>query len=137
MIVEVAGRRYPVKQLEDLSMRHAAQLQFELRSGAFDRITDLRTMEDIAAFLVEWGLLSRAERANHPNAMFLTCFVVWASRVSAGDDVSLLEAVDVPHHQVSWIREPSDRQEAPSPKAQGGRSGNARPARRKAAKRKR
>lgn len=129
MLLQIGGKRYPVRSLEDLSLRLAAQLQHELGSGAFDRITSVRSMDELRDVLGEWGNLPKAEKVRHPEAMFLTCLTIWASRSMAGEDLSLLDAVDVPMSAVEWIREPSDRAEVSGPKAQpGARSGNARPA---------
>ena len=133
MLLQIGDKRYPVRDLEQLSLRLAAQLQHELASGTFDRITSVRSMDDLRGVLGTWGNLPKAEKVRHPEAMFLTCLTVWASRAMAGEDLSLLDAVDVPMSAVEWIREPSDRQEAPGPKARpGGQSGHARQAPRRA-----
>ena len=129
MLLQIGDKRYPVRDLEQLSLRLAAQLQHELASGSFDRITSVRSMDDLRGVLGTWGNLPKAEKVRHPEAMFLTCLTVWASRAMAGEDLSLLDAVDVPMSAVDWIREPSDRAAASGPKARpAGRSGNARPA---------
>ena len=131
MLLQIGEKRYPVRNLDDLSLKLAAQLQHELGSGEFDRITSVRSMDELRDLLGEWGNLPKAEKVRHPEGMFLTCLTIWATRSMAGDDLSLMDAVDVPMSSVDWIREPSDRQETPGPKAQAGRSGNARPAHRK------
>lgn len=109
MLIEIDGRRYPVKRIEDLELRHIAQLQFELGSGDFNSITTLRTLADIKAALGGWDKLSKAEKAEHPDGIFLTCFTVWAARRLAGEDLTLMEAISVPAASIRTIAEPSDR----------------------------
>ncbi len=109
MLIEIDGRRYPVKRIEDLELRHVAQLQYELGSGAFDGITSLRTLADIKAALGGWGTLSKAERAEHPDGIFLTCFTVWAARRLAGEDLTLMEAISVPAASIRMVAEPGDK----------------------------
>lgn len=111
MLIEIDGRRYPVKRIEDLELRHVAQLQFELGSGDFNSITTLRTLADIKAALGGWDKLSKAEKAEHPDGIFLTCFTVWAARRLAGEDLTLMEAISVPAASIRTIVEPSDRGE--------------------------
>lgn len=133
MLLQYGGQRYPVRSLDDLTLKHAAQLQHELGSGAFDGITSVRTMEDVRDVLGRWGNLPKAEKVRHPEAMFLTCLTLWATLTLAGEDVTLMKAIDVKLDTIEWIREPSDRQEAPGPKARpGGQSGHARQAPRRA-----
>ena len=108
MLIEIDGRRYPVAGIEDLELRHIAQLQYELGSGEFDGITSLRTVDQIKAEFGRWGNLSKAERAIDPNALFLTCFTVWAARNLAGERLTLMEAISVPAASLRIIAEPSD-----------------------------
>ena len=108
MLIEIDGRRYPVAGIEDLELRHIAQLQYELGSGEFDGITSLRTVDQIKAEFGRWGNLSKAERATDPNALFLTCFTVWAARNLAGERLTLMEAISVPASALRIIAEPSD-----------------------------
>ena len=138
MLIEIAGKRYPLKRVEDLELRHVAQLQHELGSGQFDGITSLRTLGEIKAALGRWGTLSASERAQHPDGIFLTCFTVWAARRLAGEDLTLMEAISVPAASIRHIIEPSDRDGGDQGKARTrrpGSGGGARPG--KPAKRKR
>jgi len=129
-ILVIGEKRYPVRQLEDLSMKLVAQFQHDLAAGEFESITDVRSMGDLRELLGVWGNLPKKEQANHPEGMFLMCFVVWATRATAGEDVKLLDAVDVPSRSIAWLPDPSDRQ-APNPKARTGQSGHARSGKRK------
>lgn len=132
MLLQYGGKRYPVQSLDDLTLKHATQLQHELGSGAFDRVTSVRTMEDVRGVLGEWGSLPKADRVRHPEAMFLTCLTLWATLALAGEDLTLMEAIDVPLSSIDWVREPTDRQEVSGPKAHpGGQSGHARQSPRK------
>lgn len=108
MLLEIAGTRYPVKSMDELELRHVAQLQRELANNP--GITELGGWGDIKRTIGEWGNLSVKDREGHPEAMFLTCLTIWASRVLAGEDVTLLEAVSVPVKDIRWIVEPADRQ---------------------------
>ena len=108
MLIEIDGRRYPVAGIEDLELRHIAQLQYELGSGEFDGITSLHTVDQIKAEFGRWGNLSKAERATDPNALFLTCFTVWAARNLAGERLTLMEAISVPAASLRIVAEPSD-----------------------------
>lgn len=108
MLIEIDGRRYPVKGIEDLELRHIAQLQFELGSGRFDGITSLRTIDDIERAMGEWGSMPKAERSRHVDGIFLTCFTVWAARNLAGETLTLMEAISVPAASLRIIAEPED-----------------------------
>ena len=108
MLIEIDGRRYPVKRIEDLELRHIAQLQFELGSGQFDGITSLRTIDDIERAMGEWGSMPKAERSRHVDGIFLTCFTVWAARNLAGETLTLMEAISVPAASLRIIAEPED-----------------------------
>ena len=108
MLIEIDGRRYPVKGIEDLELRHIAQLQFELGSGRFDGITSLRTIDDIKRAMGEWGSMPKAERSRHVDGIFLTCFTVWAARNLAGETLTLMEAISVPAASLRIIAEPED-----------------------------
>lgn len=109
MLIEIDGRRYPVKRIEDLELRHIAQLQFELGSGQFDGITSLRTIDDIKRAMGKWGSMGKAERSRHADGIFLTCFTVWAARNLAGEALTLMEAISVPAASLRLIAEPADK----------------------------
>lgn len=131
MLIEVAGKRYPVKGPLDLSLKHIAKIQHELRSGEYDGITRLQTLDEIEAMFAAYSFMKKAERHKHPEAVFLTCFTVWASRVVAGEDMTLMDAIDVPMMSIHLIRQPGDRDDE-SPKAKPPASGGAgRPGKRK------
>jgi len=132
MLVEVAGKRYPLAKIDDLSLGQATQLQFELRSGAYDSMTSIRTMDELSEFVGRWGNQSREERELDPDTPFLQCIVVWASMTGTGQEMSLKEAVfKTPTSSVRFLSEPSDRQVVAGPKARTGQSGHARSAPRK------
>lgn len=109
MLLEIDGKRYPVKAMEDLELRHVALLQHELSNNP--GITSLKGWGDIRRAIGEWGNLPAGEREAHDEGLFLTCLTIWAARVLAGEDLTLLEAVSVPLRLVNWIVEPSDRRD--------------------------
>ncbi len=41
----------------------------------------------------------------------MTALIIWSARVSAGDDVTLLEAADVRLQAVRWIRDQAEQAE--------------------------
>ena len=106
MLIEIGGKRYPIKRVEDLELRHIAQLQHELASSELQRVTSLRTVAQIQAALKE----RNGQPADGPEDLFLTCFIVWLSRVLAGEDLTLLEAISVPAASLRFVQEPSDLQ---------------------------
>ena len=74
--------------------------------------------KDVVAFASEFQALDKAERENHPEVLFLTALTIWAARVTAGEELGLLDAVDIPAAAVRWIAEPSDKKAAAAGKAQ-------------------
>lgn len=123
MQLEIGGKRYPVKRIEDLTLKHIAQFQFEMGSGQFDGITTLRTLNDVKQAMGAWGNLPKAEQDGYPDALFLTCFTVWAARALAGEDITLMDAIDVPASSLRWVAEPSDRPNPQPGKAHGSGGG--------------
>lgn len=106
MLIEIDGRRYPIKRVEDLELRHIAQLQHELASSELQRVTSFRTVAQVQA-----ALKARSgQPADGPEDLFLTCFIVWLSRVLAGEDVTLLEAISIPAASLKMVEEPDDHQ---------------------------
>lgn len=116
MILVIGDRHYPHVNVEDLSLSHVMALQREL---TLTNISSCQTWADVRAMLDDYQQHPAKDRANHPEHLFLLSLTVWACRVAAGDQVTLLEAVDVPVSQVRFMMEPHDRlQEAePGPKA--------------------
>lgn len=132
MLIEANGKTYPWKGIEGLTLKHIAALQYELRSGKFDGITSLRTLDEIRGMFVAYSNMSKSEQRAHPESLFLTCFTIWSARVLAGDAVTLTEAIDVPATSIRFIREPADRQSEPDPKARPSASaGGSRPGKRR------
>lgn len=124
MILVIDGKHYRSARIEELSLRRTMELQREL---ALHDISSAKTMNDIRKLLVEYAELPRDKRGGHPEAPFLVSLTIWASRVSAGEDISLLDAVDVPPSAISWIDEPSDNQAPQSGKGAPRRTGDRKP----------
>lgn len=108
MIVIVGDRRYPGVQIEDLSLAHAMALQREL---TITNISSCKTWADVRRMADEYQQLKPADRGNHPEFLFLLSLYVWAARVSAGERLDLLDAVDVPISQIKFVAEPHDKAE--------------------------
>lgn len=121
-IIRIGDKSYDAIDMQDLSLRHTLALQREL---AVTNISSARTWAEVQALVREFAGLSQEERVLHPESVFLTAVTVWAARVSAGEDVGLLEAVDVPLRSIQFISQPSDRK-PPQGKAGAGRKGSAR-----------
>lgn len=125
MIVIVGDKHYPGVQIEDLSLLHVMALQRELT--LYD-ISRCKTWEDVQALVTEMQSIPLGERKAHPEMLFMTCLLVWAARVSAGERISLLDAVDVPVSQVRFVTEPQDRApgKAKAPTKKGSQKGSGR-----------
>ena len=108
MILVIDGKTYPAVTIGDLSLRHTLELQRELITT---NISSAKTWVDVQALLQEFTALPEDRRATHPEALFLGALTIWATRVSAGEQLSLLEAVDIPTSSVQWVKEPPDREE--------------------------
>lgn len=113
MILVIGDKHYPRVAVDELSLRHTLALQREL---AVTDISEAKTWADVRRMFEEFAAMSAAERENHPEVLFLTAVTIWATRVSAGERLSLLDAVDVPVKSVRWVTEPGDKV-APAGKA--------------------
>ena len=109
MILVIGDKHYPGVAVSELSIRHSLALQREL---AVTNISSAKTWADVRALLAEFQALDKAGRENHPEALFLTAVTIWAARVTAGEEMGLLDAVDIPAASVRWIAEPGDRRPA-------------------------
>ena len=118
MIIVIGDQHYPLVGLEDVSLKHWLQLQRELTVTG---ISGARSIDEIKDTIREFAHLSRAEQLRHPEGLFLTAVTVWAARVTAGEDLSLLDAVDVSLSELRFVAEPADRKPGDDPgKASGG-----------------
>ena len=109
MILVIGTKHYPSVAVSELSIRHTLALQREL---AVTNISSVKTWADVRALLAEFATLDKAGRENHPEALFLTAVTIWAARVTAGEELGLLDAVDIPAASVKWIAEPADKKAA-------------------------
>lgn len=117
MILVIGDKKYPGVSIDELSLRHVMALQREL---VVTNISEAKTLADVQAMLAEFAALPKDERENHPEAPFLTAVTIWAARVTAGEELGLLEAVDFPARtKVLLVKEPNDK--APAGKAQAPR----------------
>lgn len=129
MIIVIGDKHYPHVQIEDLSLGHVMALQREL---TLTNISSAKTWADVRALVNEYAATPKADQADHPEYLFLTSLVVWAARVTAGEQLSLLDAVDVPVSQIRFVAEPHDRVEpegkAKASRTASGQGGGRRPA---------
>ncbi len=114
MIVVIGDKHYPHVNIEDLSLGHVMALQREL---TLTNISSAKTWADVRQLVAEYAATPEGEQPDHPEYLFLTCLVVWAARVTAGEQISLLDAVDVPVSQIKFIAEPHDKLPGPEGKA--------------------
>lgn len=111
MIVVIGDKHYPHVQIEDLSLGHVMALQREL---VLTNISSARSWGDVRALVAEFAALPENGRGDHPEFLFLTALTVWAARVTAGERISLLDAIDVPLAAIKFVAEPHDRKAAAS-----------------------
>ncbi len=110
MILDIDGAQYPVVHIEQLTLAKVLALQAEL--AANPSITSVRSWREIRRLWDEYSSLpDREAQLNHPESVFLTALIIWSARVSAGDDVTLLEAADVRLQAVRWIRDQAEQAE--------------------------
>ena len=109
MILVIDGKTYPRVTVDDLSLKHALELQRELVARD---LSSAKSWGEVKALIEEFAAQSDASRARNPEALFLSAVTIWATRVCAGDDVSLLEAIDIAPSSVKWVEEPEDKQAA-------------------------
>lgn len=125
----IGGRRYPVVHIERVPIVHVLRLQAELAENP--HITSVRSWRQIRQLWDEYGALETdQERLDHPESVFILALMMWAARVCAGEDISLLEAAEVSHDTAFWVLEGTDQPEraegkagGPRPAAGGGRPG--------------
>jgi len=106
VIVVVGDRHYPGVQIEDLSLLDVMALQREL---TLNNISRCKTWEDVQVLMAEVQTIGPDERKAHPEMLFITSLMVWAARVSSGEKIGLLDAVDVPISAIKFVTEPQDR----------------------------
>lgn len=105
MILVINDKTYPGTTMSELSLKRTLELQRELATTG---ISSARTWNEVQSLMESFVKMSAEERARHPEALFLTALTIWAARVAAGDDVTLLEACDIPPSAVRWVAEPAD-----------------------------
>lgn len=112
MIVVIGDKHYPHVNIEDLSLGHVMALQREL---TLTNISSAKTWAEVRALVNEYA--ESPNKADHPEYLFLMSLIVWAARVTAGEQISLLDAVDVPVSQIKFVTEPHDKLPGPEGKA--------------------
>ena len=121
MILVIGGKKYPRATVDELSIKHILVLQRELVELSAAGVTSAKTWTDVRALLSEFSRLSEKEQADHPEFLFLISLTIWATRVSAGEEVTLGGALDIPLTSIQFVAEPTDK--APAGKAQPRQTG--------------
>ena len=126
MILVIGDKHYPRVAVDELTLRHVMALQREL---VLSNISEAKTFEDVRRLFAEISEMEPSEAKNHPELPFLTAVTIWATRVSAGEELSLRDASTVSlsgPSQVRWVKEPGDKAPAaPAGKARARKGGAA------------
>jgi hypothetical protein len=109
----IDGREYEMSSIRRVTLRDTLTFNAEARRA------DLGiTWAGLLALVDEVTALTVAERVNHEGTWLLMAAVIWSSRRSQGEDVSFLDAIDVPLEDIEWFGDPQD--EAPQDAPGGG-----------------
>lgn len=108
MILEINHKKYRLTRLDELNLKHAMQLQAEL--AAHPTLTRARTWLEVRTLWQEYSSLPEQDRETHPETLFLAALTVWATRVVAGEQLSLMEAIDVPVRSIRFLEALPDHQ---------------------------
>lgn len=112
MIVVIGDKHYPGVQPEDLSLLNIMVLEQELTLWPVSRC---KTFKDVMELWAEvTNIKDKVAAENHPEMRFLTGLMVWMARVSAGERIGFIDAIDVPimkdgKKHLQFIDEPRDR----------------------------
>jgi hypothetical protein len=100
---KIGTKVYETDVLDDISLRDLMVFNRQVADMGLSI-----TWADIERISVEMSELDEKDAARHPEAMLMTGVVIWASRRSAGDDVTFEQAVDIPMSQIVWLETPKD-----------------------------
>lgn len=102
---------YALADLDRVSLRDILVLEREtVEFGHPLRWTDVQAMSEALD-----ALETEKERAEHPDALWITAVTIWASRRIAGEDVTFDQAVDFPMRDLVFLPDPGDHKEAANP----------------------
>lgn len=110
MRFKIADKVYEASSVDRLSMGHLLRIESETEA-----VGCRMTWAEVQALLEELAGIAEAEAENHPAALFVIGLTVWASRLNAGETVTLAEAVDFPLGDLQWLPEPGDHKEPKNP----------------------
>lgn len=109
---------YALADLDRVSLRDILVLEREtVEFGHPLRWTDVQAMSEALD-----ALETEKERAEHPDALWITAVTIWASRRIAGENVTFDQAVDFPMRDLVFLPEPGDHKEAANPSKPGRKS---------------
>ena len=112
MILVIDGKTYPRATMDDLSLKQVLTLQREMVAH---ELTSAKSWAEVGELITEFASQSNETRKRNPEAPFLVAVTIWATRVCAGEEVSLLDVVSMPLsklNSVKWVEEPEDKQAA-------------------------
>ncbi|MBK8399923.1 MAG: hypothetical protein IPL29_02280 [Propionivibrio sp.] len=86
----IDGREYEMSSIRRVTLRDTLTFNAEARrAGLGITWAGLLALDEVTALTI-------AERVNHEGTWLLMAAVIWSSRRSQGEDVSFLDAIDVP-----------------------------------------
>lgn len=98
------GTTYNTASLDAISLKHLMLFN--------DQAEDMgmrRRWHDVERIAEEMDGMTSAEADRHPERLMMIGVTIWASRVIAGDPVTLEQAVDFPMSEITFIPDPEDR----------------------------
>lgn len=104
---------YEMASVRRVTLRDSLQFNAEARRENLGI-----TWAGLLALVDEVSALPVAERVAHEGTWLLMAAVIWSSRRAQGEDVSFLDAIDVPLEDIAWFNDaPQDEtpQDAPDP----------------------
>lgn len=107
---KIGNKVYSTSALDEISLRDLVVFNTEVSELGIPY-----SWADVERIGTEMADMTEEEAKRHPDAMFITGVTIWASRRSAGDEVTFLEAIDVKLKDLQFL--PSTEDKRPSGKA--------------------
>lgn len=108
MRFKIGAKIYEAASVDRLSMGDLLRIRSETEAIGIPM-----TWPEVKTLLEEISILDDAEE--HPQAMLVIGLTIWASRLNAGEKISLADAVDFPLGDLQWLPEPEDHKEPANP----------------------
>lgn len=97
-------RVYTTAALDELTLKDLV-----LFNSQAEEIGMARKWSDVERISAELSELSTEEADQHPERLLIIAVTVWATRRTAGDQVTFGEAIDFPLSAIEFLPEPQDR----------------------------